>query len=61
MEDENKPETAIANLVNDILLAHKQAYIFDGQTQDGINEVQDMVSEAFIKGIDWERKRSEQV
>lgn len=56
MDDENKPETAIANLVNDILLAHKKAYIFDGQTQDGINEVQDMVSEAFVKGIKWGRE-----
>lgn len=59
--DENLPETAIANLVNDILLSHKKAYIFDGQTQDGIDEVQDMVSAAFVKGIDWERKRGEQV
>lgn len=51
--DENAPEIEVANLVNDILLVHKDVW-------GGDDEIQDMVAEAFVKGIKWERNRNDQ-
>ncbi len=51
--DENTPEVEIGNLVNEILLAHKEKW-------NGDDEIQDMVAEAFVRGIKWERNRAAQ-
>ena len=53
MQDENSPEIEIGNLVNEILIAHKDVW-------NGDDEIQDMVAEAFIKGIKWERERADE-
>ena len=53
-KNETAPEIEIGNLVNEILLAHKDVW-------GGNDEIQDMVAEAFVKGIKWERDRGEPI
>lgn len=48
--DENEPNIAAANIINDILLKHKEKW-------NGDDEIQDMLAEAFVKGIDFERRQ----
>jgi len=48
VSDENAPEIEIGNIVNDILLAHKEKW-------NGDDEIQDMLAEAIVRGIKWER------
>ena len=48
--DENAPEIEAGNIVNDILLAHRTKW-------NGDDEIQDMVSEAFVRGVKyWQDK-----
>lgn len=46
--DENSPYIAAGNIVNDILLAHRDKW-------NGDDEIQDMLAEAFIAGVKFER------
>jgi len=46
MIDENSPEAEVSNIINDILLEHKEAW-------GGDDEVQDMLIEAFLKGVKY--------
>jgi hypothetical protein len=44
--DENDPSIAAANIVNEILLAHRSKW-------NGDDEIQDMVAEAFVRGVKY--------
>lgn len=49
--DENDPYTAAGNIINEILLAHKDKW-------NGDDEIQDMLAEAFVKGVKFERENN---
>ncbi len=46
MIDENAPEVAAANIINDLLRRHKAKW-------DGDDEIQDMCIEAFLLGVKY--------
>jgi len=48
LPDENEIHLKAGNILNKILLAHKQKW-------HGDNEIQDMLAEAFVKGVEFER------
>ena len=50
--DENDPYIAAGNIINDILLAHREKW-------NGDDEIQDMLAEAFVKGVEFERNGSQ--
>ena len=53
MNDEFSEFVEAGNIINDILLAHKEKW-------DGDDEVQDMLAEAFVKGVKfWQDKTKE--
>lgn len=48
--DENAPEIECGNIINEILLAHKDKW-------NGDDEIQDMLAEAFVRGVKyWQEK-----
>lgn len=47
--DENDPSIEAGNIINEILLAHKEKW-------NGDDEIQDMLAEAFVKGVDFEQR-----
>jgi hypothetical protein len=50
LPDENNEWVETGNIINEILLAHKEKW-------DGDDEIQDMVAEAFIRGVKyWQDK-----
>lgn len=51
LPDENNPYIAAGNIINVILLAHREKW-------GGDNEIQDMLSEAFVKGVAFERSQT---
>lgn len=46
--DENEIHVRAGNIINDILLAHKKKW-------NGNDEIQDMLAEAFVRGVAFER------
>jgi hypothetical protein len=56
LPDENAPNIAAGNEVNEVLLAHK-GFWENEDTQAMIDEVQDMCAEAFVRGVRFERER----
>lgn len=54
LPDENSPEIAAGNEVNEVLLKHK-GFWENEDTQAMVDEVQDMCAEAFVRGVRFER------
>lgn len=52
--DENDINIAAGNVVNEVLLAHKDKW-------NGDDEIQDMVAEAFIRGVKFEREANPEI
>lgn len=52
--DENDINIAAGNVVNEVLLAHKDKW-------NGDDEIQDMVAEAFVRGVKFEREANPEV
>jgi hypothetical protein len=50
--DENAPAVEAGNIINEILLNHRSVW-------KGDDEIQDMVAEAFVRGVVWERSNQE--
>lgn len=50
MIDENAPEVEIANIVNRILLEHRDKW-------NGDDEIQDMVAQAFVEGMKYREEQ----
>ncbi len=46
LPDENDPYIVAGNIINDILIDHEW---------NGDEEVQDMLAEAFVRGVEYER------
>lgn len=52
--DENAPEIEAGNIVNEILLAHREKW-------NGDDEIQDMLAEAFVMGVKYWQDKSREV
>jgi len=52
--DENDPSIAAGNIINEILLKHREKW-------NGDDEIQDMLAEAFVRGVKFEQDSAPQL
>jgi len=52
--DENAPSIAAGNIINEILLKHREKW-------NGDDEIQDMLAEAFVRGVKFEQDSAPQL